>query len=91
MDKDINFGQHQVMDVSSTVTDAIPIGKPLEIVVKKSKTYRGPPQPKVYRMSSEPRGSVLIINNEEFDNGVLSERIGSSVDVTNLTNLFEQL
>ena len=47
---------------------------------------------KMYPMSSTPRGNVLIINNQEFDNPNLYEfRKGADVDAKNLELLFTQL
>jgi len=42
-------------------------------------------------MESKPRGLVLIIDNENFDNEVLPTRTGSVVDANNLDILFDQL
>ncbi len=42
-------------------------------------------------MSSKPRGMALIIDNEEFDNDIMSRREGSQLDANNLDILFEQL
>ena len=44
-----------------------------------------------YCMESKPRGLALIINNDQFDNDVLSTRTGSMVDSNNLDELFLQL
>jgi len=44
-----------------------------------------------YTMESKPRGLALIINNDHFDNDVLSTRTGSQVDSNNLDELFLQL
>jgi len=44
-----------------------------------------------YKMTAFPRGLALIIEIEEFVNNVEKQRIGSHVDVDNLTNLFKQL
>ena len=44
-----------------------------------------------YTMESKPRGLALIINNDQFDNEVLSTRTGSMVDSNNLDELFLQL
>ena len=44
-----------------------------------------------YTMESKPRGLALIINNDQFDNDVLSTRTGSTVDSNNLDELFLQL
>ena len=49
------------------------------------------PAIKHYTMESEPRGLMLIINNEDFDNDVLTTRTGSLVDANNLDQLFLQL
>lgn len=43
----------------------------------------------VYKLQGETRGKVLMINNT-FSN-TKDQREGSSVDVKNLTELFEQL
>ena len=40
-------------------------------------------------MQSNPRGQVLIINNEKFQE--LKERRGATVDTININNIFEQL
>ena len=42
-------------------------------------------------MTKKRRGFCLIINNEDFDNEILSTRRGSSVDAQNLLDLFSQL
>ncbi len=43
-------------------------------------------------MTSNPRGRVYIIDNEDFENeDVFSKRRGSHVDSQNLTELFTQL
>ncbi len=44
-----------------------------------------------YKMSSNPRGLALIIEIDEFVNDIHEKRIGSHVDVENLTKLFQQL
>ena len=47
---------------------------------------------KAYLINSEPRGRVIIVNNEYFETTVnLSDRDGSSYDAINLTELFEKL
>ncbi len=42
-------------------------------------------------MRSKPRGVVLIIDNETFDNDIMPKREGSQFDSNNLDILFEQL
>jgi len=42
-------------------------------------------------MTSNPRGHVYIIDNEDFDNDVFRKRKGSHVDSENLNDLFSQL
>ena len=42
-------------------------------------------------MTSNPRGNVLIINNDEFEDEGEDCRDGASVDFTNLSTLFEDL
>jgi hypothetical protein len=42
-------------------------------------------------MFSKPRGRVLIIDNEEFDNDIFERRKGSAVDSNNLEILFTEL
>ena len=42
-------------------------------------------------MLSKPRGLVLIIDNEDFVNGVMDKRQGSDVDSANLEVLFKEL
>jgi len=44
-----------------------------------------------YKMTAYPRGLALIIEIEEFVNNVEKPRIGSHVDVENLSKLFQQL
>jgi len=44
-----------------------------------------------YPLSSNPRGHVYIIDNEEFVNNIFPRRWGSHVDSTNLKILFEGL
>ena len=70
---------------------------PLQIVVKKSAKYLGPPEiMNCYFMLSSPRGQVLLINNEHFD-GITNDeeghnhRMGSEVDGNNLETLFFEL
>ncbi|XP_055335375.1 caspase-8-like [Paramacrobiotus metropolitanus] len=47
---------------------------------------------RVYRMASNPRGHVLIINNENFEkSGVFTDRLGTHVDGAKLARLFERL
>ncbi|KAJ8252904.1 hypothetical protein GJAV_G00206850 [Gymnothorax javanicus] len=41
-----------------------------------------------YRMSSEPRGHCLILNNQHFESGSLSERKGSLRDAEALNDIF---
>lgn len=67
--------------------------EPLKIQVKKAAAanpYKTSDLP-CYPMTSDPRGLVLIIDNENFDNEVLPTRTGSLVDANNLDILFEQL
>lgn len=67
--------------------------KPLEIKVEKvstnAKTFNT--TLKTYKMESKPRGLVLIIDNENFQNEILPTRTGSLVDANNLDILFNQL
>eukprot|EP00090_Calanus_glacialis_P013661 TRINITY_DN22315_c0_g1_i1.p1 TRINITY_DN22315_c0_g1~~TRINITY_DN22315_c0_g1_i1.p1 ORF type:complete len:416 (+),score=104.06 TRINITY_DN22315_c0_g1_i1:319-1566(+) len=67
--------------------------KPLEIKVEKtaSNVTKTHGTFKTYKMDSKPRGLVLIIDNENFDNEVLPTRTGSLVDANNLDILFGQL
>jgi len=67
--------------------------KPLEVKVAKSasKITKTHGAFKTYKMESKPRGLVLIIDNENFDNDVLPTRTGSLVDANNLDILFGQL
>lgn len=44
---------------------------------------------RVYKMTSNPRGIAMIINNERFDH--LQDRTGTNVDATALKNLFDWL
>lgn len=44
-----------------------------------------------YKMSSNPRGHVYIIDNEDFVNDVFKKREGSHVDSRNLDCLFTEL
>ena len=67
---------------------------PLQIRVKKSLKYLGPPEiTNCYSMRSSPRGQVLLINNEQFDDIMEchSHRMGSDVDGNNLEKLFLEL
>ena len=69
---------------------------PLQILVKKSSKYLGPPEiTNCYFMCSSPRGQALIINNESFDEITVGEgkkhRKGSDVDGNNLQQLFHEL
>ena len=60
------------------------------IVVRRGSTYFL--DQRFYRMSSKVRGHVLIINNEKFSvKDIYPFRKGSSVDIDNLTKLFEQM
>lgn len=48
--------------------------------------------PKVYKMSSEPRGTCIIINNMDFDREQSKEeRKGSDLDAQRMKSLFTQL
>ena len=67
---------------------------PLQVRVKKSPKYLGPPEiTNCYSMRSSPRGQVLLINNEQFDEIMEchSHRMGSDVDGNNLEKLFLEL
>lgn len=69
---------------------------PLQILVKKSSKYIGPPEiTNCYFMCSSPRGQALIINNESFDEMTVGEgkihRKGSELDGNNLQQLFHEL
>ena len=67
---------------------------PLRIDVRKATLSRKPPSTSsCYTMTSKPRGSILIINNETFNDpaGLYSTRYGSTIDANNLSILFEQL
>lgn len=44
-----------------------------------------------YNMYHSRRGRAIIINNDIFDNNLVSPRKGSHVDVENLTNEFTNL
>ena len=73
------------------------VNAPLQIVVKKSAKYLGPPEIRnCYFMLSSSRGQVLLINNEHFD-GIMNDeedhnhRMGSEVDGNNLETLFFEL
>jgi len=46
---------------------------------------------KIYPMRAKPRGLVLIIDNEDFQQEVLPTRTGSLVDANNLDLLFGEL
>jgi len=67
--------------------------KPLEVNVKKNDGINRQTigSFKAYKMDSNPKGLVLIIDNENFDNEVLPTRTGSLVDANNLDILFGQL
>lgn len=62
--------------------------KKREVKRSNSAVQAGMPE---YKMSASPRGLALIIEIEEFSNEVQQKRIGSHVDVENLTDLFKQL
>ena len=48
--------------------------------------------PRMYKMTSKPRGKALIINNQEFTMpDMFPFREGADVDADNLENLFSQL
>jgi len=66
---------------------------PLDVKVIKTGVIRMGDHPaiKTYKMESKPRGLVLIIDNENFDNEVLPTRTGSLVDSNNLDVLFLQM
>ena len=80
---------------SLDLDDGFPTPRPpLHIEVKKAATFMIPPvNSTCYPMSSKPRGSVLIINNEYFEDpaGLYKNRYGSTIDANNLSILFEQL
>ena len=65
--------------------------EPLKINVIKSSKYVGPPEiPNCYPLFSSPRGHVLIINNERFNEKTSdgsNYRKGSEVDGNNLETL----
>jgi len=64
---------------------------PLHIQVEMGNKFFCDPT-RMYPMSSCPRGRVLIINNQEFDNPrMYSFRTGADVDADNLEKLFIQL
>ena len=68
----------------------------LQILVKKSSKYIGPPEiANCYLMRSSPRGNALIINNEYFDGTTAGDekkhREGSEIDGNNLERLFSEL
>ena len=69
--------------------------EPLQICVQKALKYLGPPEiPNCYLMFSYPRGHMLIINNERFDERTGNGnncRQGSKVDASNLETLFKEL
>ena len=69
--------------------------EPLKINVTKASKYVGQPEvPNCYPLFSSPRGHVLIINNERFDEKTSdgsNYRRGSEVDAYNLETLFTQL
>ncbi|CAG0899406.1 unnamed protein product [Darwinula stevensoni] len=67
--------------------DQIVVPQHLNVSVQKTDTCHGPPE--AYKMQSNPRGQVLIINNEKFQR--LKERRGATVDTINFRNVFEQL
>ena len=101
-----NAGMHSPQNSSQTRTDALPwrdaevvvptpeptetiTSKPLEVKVTKLSSY--PSHSDAYKMSAHPRGQVLIINIESFQENVLSTRTGSQMDVDNLQELFTQM
>jgi hypothetical protein len=64
---------------------------PLNIEVERGLKFFDDPV-RMYPMSSSPRGQVLIINNQEFDNpDIYRFRKGAHVDAENLEKLFTQL
>ena len=69
--------------------------EPLKISVVKSPKYVGPPEvPNCYPLFSSPRGHMLIINNERFNEETSdgsNYRKGSDVDANNLETLFTEL
>ena len=66
-------------------------GPVFKIIVTKGQKYFLDVK-RYYRMSSKVRGHVLIINNETFSQkDIYPFRKGSSVDMDNLTKLFDQL
>lgn len=87
-----NYGE----TLSQPAAAAAPLYKssftPLQVNVRKSNSaVRSASQIKSYKMTSNPRGQVLIINNEQYINDVLPKRTGSLVDANNLDLLFLQL
>ena len=76
-------------DVFSPQTDSA--RSPLKIAVERGSTFFSDPI-RNYPMYSCPRGHVLIINNQEFDNPELyPDRKGAHVDGENLEKLFKGL
>jgi len=67
--------------------------QPLNITVKPAVQFLGDPSD-TYKMRANPRGWVLLINNENFNSAKTAKyerRRGSAVDEKNLTALFTQL
>ncbi|XP_023322075.1 caspase-1 [Eurytemora carolleeae] len=63
--------------------------QPLEVkVIKATQLIKGH---NIYPMLSKPRGYALLINNETFENPMLTNRKGSEVDANNLDLLLGEL
>eukprot|EP00092_Neocalanus_flemingeri_P029028 GFUD01031513.1.p1 GENE.GFUD01031513.1~~GFUD01031513.1.p1 ORF type:complete len:298 (+),score=88.09 GFUD01031513.1:122-1015(+) len=62
----------------------------VNVQVKQSTEFHGDPGD-TYRVRSNPKGWVLLINNEKFESETFSTRLGSEVDERNLEALFIQL
>ena len=66
------------------------VEKPMNIKVKQSTEFHGDAED-TYKVRSNPKGWVLLINNERFESDTLPTRKGSEVDERNLEMLFIQL
>lgn len=60
----------------------------VNINLKPGRLHRGP---RVYKMESDPKGYVLLINNENFEDPTLKFRSGTHIDGDRLSLLFKDL
>merc|ERR1711981_499877 len=89
-EKGDTFTQDSV-DSCHTNEEAIEKGEMNVVVKTLPRSQKVIDQGDCYPMKASPRGLALIIEIEEYINEVQRKRVGSHVDVQNLTALFQQL